>query len=103
MDSFTDTNKIMVMNIEEHSPNTTDRQYQLFKALLVKGSDVSGYTYDEFENELINNFAPFKYEKSILGDVLKKRKQVHDMNSKEFNIFIEQCLVFCSEFYGFNF
>jgi len=103
MDAYSNTGKMLVMTIEEWSPDINKDQHQLFKALLVKGSEVSGYKYKEFETELINNFAPFKYEKSLLGEMVKIRKSVSEMNRKEFNIFIEQAIQFCVEFYELKF
>ena len=103
METYSNTGKILVMNIEEYSPDTTENQHKLFKALLIQGSQSSGYTYKEFEGELIDNFAPDKYQRSIMGEMVKIRKQVSEMNHKEFNIFIEQCIQFCAEFYEIKF
>lgn len=103
IDSYSNSGKILTMTIEEFSANTTEAQYKLFKALLIKGSEISGYTYKEFEDELINNFAPYKYEKSILGEMVKSRKKVSEMKHNEFNIFMEQCIQFCKEFYNIIF
>lgn len=100
---YSNTNKLLVMTIEEYSKDITPGQYNLFKALLIKGSEISGYTYKELENELIDNFASYKYEKSILGEMVKIRKKVSEMNQKEFNIFIEQSIEFCTEFFGMKF
>lgn len=91
------------MTFEEFSPDINEAQHKLFKALLIQGSEASGYTYKEFEDELINEFAPYKYQRSILGEMVKERKQVSEMNHKEFNIFIEQCIQFSNEFYGTKF
>ena len=103
MDAYSNTGKILVMTIEQWSPDITQAQHKLFKALLIQGSEVSGYTYKEFEDELIDNFATYKYTRSIMGEMVKERKRVSEMNHKEFNIFIEQCILFCNEFYGLNF
>lgn len=103
MDAYSNTGKMLVMTIEEYGFRVTEKQYDLFKALLIKGSEASGYTYKEFENELINNFAPYKYIKSIMGEMTKERKQASEMNQKEFNIFIEQSIQFCNEFYDTKF
>lgn len=103
MDAYSNTGKILVMTIEEYSPYITESQHKLFKALLVKGSEVSGYTYKEFEDELIQSFAPYKYQRSIMGEMVKERKSVSEMNHKEFNIFIEQCILFANEFYDIKF
>jgi hypothetical protein len=101
--TYSDTGKVLVMSFEEFSPDITEAQHKLFKALLIKGSDISGFTYKEFEDELIDSFAPYKYQKSIMGEMVKIRKQVSEMNHKEFNIFIEQCIQFCAEFYEIKF
>jgi len=101
--AYSNTDKLLVMTIEEYSPDITDKQHKMFKALLIQGSESSGYTYKEYEDELIDNFAPYKYERSIMGEMVKKRKQVSEMNHKEFNIFIEQCVQFSNEFYGTKF
>lgn len=103
MDAYNNTGKILVMTIDEYFNNTTESQQQMFKALLVKGSEISGYTYKELEEELIQNFAPFKYIKSIMGEMTKERKSISEMDHKEFNIFIEQAIQFCTEFYGIKF
>jgi len=103
MDSYNDTGKILVMTIEEYSPDLTEKQHLLFKALLVQGSMISGYSYKEFEDELTDNFAPYKYQESIIGGKVKIRKKVSEMNHKEFNIFLEQCIQFSAEFYGLKF
>lgn len=103
MDAYSNTGKMLVMTIEEHSNDLTENQHSLFKALLIKGSEASGYTYKEFEYEMIDSFAPFKYIKNIFDKMSKERKQVSEMNHKEFNIFIEQCIQFCNEFYGLTF
>lgn len=101
--AYSNTGKVLVMTIEEYSPNTTEQQHKLFKALLVKGSEVSGYTYKEFETELTDTFAPYKFQKGILGDMIKERKKVSEMSHKEFSIFIEQCIQFAAEFYDIKF
>ena len=101
--SYNGTGKVLVLSLEEFSPDITTKQHGLFKALLVKGSEISGYTYKEFEKELIDNFAPYKYQRSIMGEMVKERKNVSEMNHREFNIFIEQCIQFTNEFYGTNF
>ena len=103
MDSYSGSGKTLVMTLEEFSPDITEAQHKLFKALLIKGSDISGFTYKEFEDELIDSFAPYKYERSIMGEMVKVRKQLSEMNHKEFNIFIEQCIQFCAEFYEIKF
>jgi hypothetical protein len=103
MEAYSNTGKILVMTIEEYSPDVTEKQQALFKALLITGSNASGYTYKEFEDELIDNFAPYKYQRSILNKMVKIRKRVSEMNHKEFNIFIEQCIQFGTEFYGMKF
>lgn len=103
IDSYNNSEKKLVMIIEEYSPITTEKQEKLFKALLIEGSKTSGYSYSEFENELINNFAPYTYIKSIIGDKIKIRKKVSEMNNQEFNIFLEQSIQFCNEFYELNF
>lgn len=103
MDSFNNSGKTLIITIEEYSPDINENQHKLFKALLVKGSEVSGYTYKEFEDELIQSFAPYKYQRSIMGEMVKERKSVSEMNHKEFNIFIEQCIQFCSMFYDLKF
>jgi hypothetical protein len=103
MAAYSNTGKILVMTIEEWSPDVTDAQHKLFKALLVKGSEASGYTYKEFEDELIDNFAPYKFEKNIFDTISRTKKKVLEMNNKEFNLFIEQAIQFCNEFYGLNF
>lgn len=102
-ESLSNTNKLLVMTIEEHSKDITPKQQSLFKALLIQGSTESGYSYSEFENTLIQEFAPYSYEKSITGKMTKIRKSVSEMNRKEFSIFFEQCSQFCSEFYNINF
>lgn len=101
--SFNNTNKKLIMTLEEHSPITSEAQESLFKALLVLGSTFSGYTYKEFEEVLIQEFAPYKYTTSILGDKLKVRKKVSEMSNKEFNIFMEQCKQFAAEFFDIIF
>lgn len=103
MDAYSNTGKMLVMTIEEYSAGITSDQYRLFKALIIKGSEISGYTYKEFEVELIQNFAPYKYIRSIMGEMTKERKDISEMNHKEFNIFIEQCIQFCDEFYDIKF
>lgn len=103
MAAYSNTGKMLVMTIEEYSAGITSDQYRLFKALIIKGSDISGYTYKEFEVELIQNFAPYKYIRSIIGEMTKERKDISEMNHKEFNIFIEQAIQFCTEFYGIKF
>lgn len=103
MGAYNNTGKMLVMTIEEWSPNINESQHKLFKALLVKCSEISGYTYQELEKELLNNFAPFKYIKSIMGEMTKERKNVSEMSHKEFNIFIEQAVQFCTEFYELKF
>lgn len=103
MDAYNNTGKILVMTIDEYFNNTTESQQQMFKALLVKGSEISGYTYKELEEELLQSFAPFKYIKSIMGEMTKERKSISEMDHKEFNIFIEQTIQFCTEFYGIKF
>lgn len=103
IDAYSNTKKVLVMSFEEFSPDVTEAQHKLFKALLIQGSQSSGYTYKEFEDELIDNFAPYKYQRSIMGEMVKIRKQVSEMNHKEFNIFIEQCIQFCAEFYEIKF
>lgn len=103
MEAYSNTGKILVMTFEEFSPDITEAQHKLFKVLLIKGSEVSGYTYKEFEDELIENFAPYKYQRSIMGEMVKSRKSVSEMNRKEFNIFIEQCVLFANEFYDIKF
>lgn len=103
MESYSNSDKKLVMTLEEYSPMTTNSQYKFYQALLIQGSEASGYTYKEFEDELINEFAAYKYERSILGEMVKKRKEVSEMNRKEFNMFIEQCIQFSNEFYGTKF
>lgn len=103
MDAYSNTGKMLVMTIEEYSAGITSDQYRLFKTLIIKGSEISGYTYKEFEVELIQNFAPYKYIRSIMGEMTKERKDISEMNHKEFNIFIEQCIQFCHEFYDIKF
>lgn len=103
IEAFNNTGKKLVLIIEEYSPGVTEKQEGLFKALMMEGMRVSGYTYSDFENELLNNFSPFRYETSILGDKIKIRKKVSEMTNKEFNLFLEQSIAFCSEFFGFNF
>lgn len=103
MDAYSNTGKMLVMTIEEYSSDITPAQYRLFKALLVKGSEASGFTYKEFENQLTDHFAPYRYIKSIFGGMTKERKEVSEMNHKEFNIFIEQAIQFCTEFYDVKF
>lgn len=103
IESFNNTNKRLVMTFEEHSPITSEAQESMFKALLVLGSTFSGYTYSEFEKVLIEEFAPYKYSTSILGDKIKIRKTVSEMSNKEFNVFIEQCKQFAEEFFDIIF
>jgi hypothetical protein len=103
MDAYSNSGKVLEIKIEEFSPDTTEKQHSLFKAMLMQVAMVSGYTFKEVEEELINSFAPYNYETTILGDKLKKRKSVPEMSHKEFNIFIDQCTVFVNEFYGLNF
>lgn len=103
MDAFNNTDRVLIMTLEEYSPNVTDKQHSLFKALLVQGSMISGYSYKEFEDELIDNFAPYKYQESIIGGKIKIRKRVSEMNHKEFSTFIEQCIQFAAEFYDLKF
>jgi hypothetical protein len=101
--AYCNTGKLLVMTIEEFSAEITEAQHKLFKALLVKGSEISGYTYKEFEHEMIDSYAPYKYQKNIFDKMSRERKQVSEMNQKEFNIFIEQCIQFCYEFYDIKF
>ena len=103
MGAYSNTGKVLEIKIEEFTPNTTERQDSLFKALLMQIAMVSGYTFKEAEEELINSFAPYKYETSILGDKIKKRKTVPEMTHNEFTIFIEQAIAFGNDFYGLNF
>lgn len=103
MDSYSNTNMVLTMSVEPYSANVTDKQQKLYLALVLAGCEVSGYTYSEFEEELINSFAPYKYTTSILGGNVKQRKKVSEMNHKEFNIFIEQSIAFATEFYGLKF
>lgn len=103
LESYNNTGKMLVMTIEEYSPQTTTKQHKLFQALLIASSTISGYTYKDFEEELINNFAPYKYQRSILGEMIKNRKSVSEMTNKEFNIFLEQSIEFCNEFYDLKF
>lgn len=103
IDAYSGSGKILEMKIEEFSPNTTEKQHLLFKAIVIQSSQHSGYTYQEMENELIDTFAPYRYETTIIGDKLKIRKKVPEMTNKEFSIFIEQCIGFVNEFYGLNF
>lgn len=103
MDSYNDTGKTLLMTIEEYSNDVTDKQYAMFKALVIEGSNTSGYTYNEFEDELITTFAPYRYQVSIIGGKVKIRKRVPEMNHREFNIFIEQSIQFCAEFYDIKF
>jgi hypothetical protein len=98
--SLSNTNILLVMSIEEYSKDISPKQHKLFLRLLIKGSEVSGYTFKEFEQILIDDFAPFFYEKSITGKMVKTRKTVPEMNKKEFGSFYEQCILFCSEFYN---
>lgn len=102
-ESFSNTDIKLVMTIEEYSKNISPKQFKMFQALLIKGSNESGYSYSEFQKTLIEEFAPYNYEKSITGKMTKIRKSVEEMNNKEFNIFFEQCVKFCSEFYNINF
>lgn len=102
-ESFSNTDIKLVMAIEEYSKNISPKQFKMFQALLIKGSNESGYSYSEFQKTLIEEFAPYNYEKSITGKMTKIRKSVEEMNNKEFNIFFEQCVKFCSEFYNINF
>lgn len=103
MEAYSSTGKTLTMTIEEFSADITEAQHKLFKALLIKGSEISGYTYKEFECEMIDSYAPYKYKKNIFGKMSRDRKQVSEMNQKEFNIFIEQCIQFCYEFYDIKF
>lgn len=98
--SLSNTGILLVMSIDEYSRDINPKEYNLFKRLLIKGSEASGYTYKEFENILIDEFSPFFYEKSITGKMVKTRKNVQEMNRKEFSSFYEQCVLFCSEFYN---
>jgi hypothetical protein len=103
MQSYSNTDKMLVLTIDEYIGESSTNQIQLLKALTIKGSEISGYTYSEFENELVNNFAPYKYERSIFGEMVKIRKSISEMNRKEINIFIEQSIQFCFEFYDIKF
>lgn len=102
-ESFSNTNVKLVMTIEEFSANISPKQIKMFQALLIQGSNESGYSYSEFEKTLIEEFAPYNYEKSITGKMTKIRKSVAEMSNKEFGIFFEQCVKFCSEFYNIKF
>ena len=101
--SYSNTGIMLVVTIDEYSNSITNKQYSMFSALVIKGSEVSGYSYKEFEDQLIDNFASYKYQKSILGEMVKIRKKVSEMNHKEFNIFWEQCVQFVAEFYDIKF
>jgi hypothetical protein len=103
IESYNNTGKMLLLSIDEYSPQTTEKQHKLFKALVLRSSEVSGYTYKEFEQELIDQFAPYKYERSILGEMIKNRKSVSEMTNKEFNTFLEQAIEFCNSFYDVNF
>jgi hypothetical protein len=103
LSSYSNTGRTLIMTLEEYSPDTTENQARLFKALLIQGSNASGYTYREFEDELKQHFAPYRYEESIIGGKVKIRKKVSEMTNREFNIYLEQSIQFCAEFYDIKF
>ena len=103
IDSFNNTEKTIEVTFVEHSAITTQSQENLFLALCIEGGKHTGYSQLEFEQLLIDEFAPYKYTQSILGEKVKTRKTVSEMTNKEFNIFIEQSVSFGNDFFNLNF
>lgn len=103
LESYNNSGKEIVLSISEYSRDTTQAQRNLFKAMVAKGKDHTGMSYSEFESELISNFAPFKYIKDFAGIMHKVKKGVDEMNNKEFNDFIQECVVFMKEFFDLDF
>ena len=43
--AYSNTDKLLVMTIEEYSPDITDKQHKMFKALLIQGTESSYSLY----------------------------------------------------------
>ena len=101
--SYNDTGKILTVEIEEYSRKTTNDQMQLYKAIVAAGKEETGMSFSEFDQELVSNFAPYKYVTDILGKKVKERIRPEEMNNKQFQDFVQECIRFMKEFFGIDF
>lgn len=101
--SYNNTGKTLSLNIEPYSRVVTDDQMGLFRAMVAAGKEHTGMSFSEFENELITNHAPFKYETDILGKKTKERIHPQEMTNRQFQSFVEECVRFMNEFFNMNF
>lgn len=101
--SYNNTGRTLLLNIDEYSKSVSSAQLELYKAIIIAGSEYTGSTYKEFEQELITQFAPIRYITDVLGNKSKERTPVSQMNRKEFQAFVENSVQFMNEFLGMNF
>lgn len=103
LSAYNNTGKVLSLDIKEFSKNITDKQYTMWKALIMAGVEKTGYSYSETEAELVNKFSPYIYVDNIFGEKEKVRKNISEMNNKEFSEFFEQCVAFMKEFFNIDF
>ena len=100
---FNNTDKTITIDLDEYSPYTSSEQQSLFNAMLLECSKICGHSFNELEDEMINLFAPFVYEKDLLQRNIKRRKQVFEMDNREFQIFLEQSNMYMINMFDLKF
>src|SRR5690606_9858208 len=103
LNSYNNTDKLLYMEIQEHSPFVTEKQMSLYKALILHTCEKSGYSYSEMENELLDKCSSRVHEKDILGQITSRPQRIEEMDNNQFNVFLENAVQFVNEFFEAEF
>lgn len=103
MSSYNNTGKELVMEVSEYSKQTTEKQISLFKALILHTVDVTGFTYQEVQDLFVDKFSEPVYDKDIFGQIVITKKPIEALTNKEFNILLENSILFVNDFFNADF
>lgn len=80
----------------DSSKNITESQIKLFKRLCVMVSKDTGSDYHEVEKELLK-LTPFTTQDSLFGQITERRLRLEELNTNQFQQFLEASLMFCND------
>ena len=100
VDFYTKSGSFFKLTIENVSKSVTDGQVSLFKRICIMVSEDTGNDYKVVWDEFLK-LTPL-VEKRTLLEVVEKNKQLQDMNTTEFQLFLEKVLVMANDIMGCN-